>query len=71
MPHIIEEMCTIKSRLSVLQDAQEAYLAVQAALCKEATDTTSKLTISRFDFSYSSQPASPPDVATPVRFPMV
>ena len=37
MSHIIEEMGIIKSRLSVLQEAQETSLTVHAALCKEAT----------------------------------
>ena len=59
-------MGIIKSRLSVLQEAQETSLTVRAALCKEATATTSKLTVSRSDSPSSSQPASPPDVATPV-----
>ena len=71
MSHIIEEMGKIKSRLSVLQEAQETSLTVHAALCKEATATTSKLTVSRSDSPSSSQPASPPDVATPVRSPVV
>ena len=56
-------MGIIKSRLSVLQEAQETSLTVHAALCKEATATTSKLTVSRSDSRSSSQPASPPDVA--------
>ena len=67
MSRIIEEMGIIKSRLSVLQEAHETSLTVHAALCKGATATTSKVTISRSDCPYSSQPASPPDVATPVR----
>ena len=68
MSHIIEEMGIIKSRLSVLQVTS---LTVHAALCKEATATSSKLTVSRSDSPSSSQPASPPDVATPVRSPVV
>ena len=46
MSNIIEEMCSIESRLSVLHKAQATPLAVHPALCKEATVTTSKLTIS-------------------------
>ena len=55
----------------MLQEAQETSLTVHAALCKEATATTSKLTVSRSDSPSSSQPASSPDVATPVRSPVV
>ena len=57
--------------MSVLQEAHETSLAIHATLCKEATDTTSKLTISGSDSSSSSQPASPSDVATPIRSSVV
>ena len=65
------DMSHFISRLSVLQETQETSLTVHAALCKDATATTSKLTVSRSDSPSSSQPASPPDVATPVRSPVV
>ena len=58
MYQIIEEMGIIKYRQPVLQEAHDTSLAVHAALCKEASDTTSKPTISRSDSSSTSQPTS-------------
>ena len=35
MAHIIEEMCEITCKMSILQEAQQKSLAVNAALCND------------------------------------